>query len=769
MPIDGSVWRAQLWHGHLARGRAPGNMGKMPMPLAPPSIGRCALLPPSLLLGLLLLAPRAVRATPAGAAQQLAQRIAPALAPDLEFEEIPPGDGGDVFEIESRGGKIVLRGNNAVSMASALNRYLEEFCHCQISWNCGNQLAIPHPAPAVPRKVRAASPHQFRCAYNYCTHGYTMAWWDWPRWEHELDFLALKGVNLALIIEGQEQVWIDALAASGYTDAEVRQWLCLPSHQPWQYMANIEAYGGPMSRAGVARRLALGRLIVARMRELGMAPVLQGYYGIVPSDFKHRFPAAKVHAQGAWCGLPQPDMLDPLDPLFAKLAAAFYGAQTRLFGRPDFLAADPFHEGGSTEGMDLAACGRAIRGAMEEVGPAVTWVLQSWLDNPRQPMIDALDKSRLLVLDLNCEDHENWRARAQFGNTPWLWCAILNWGGNTGLSGDPALLRERPLRALAEAGPGKGRMRGIGALMEGSQTQPLLWEMFFGHAWRSDAPPLRLWLRDYARRRYGAGGPAALRALQIELETVYSPAGGAESVVCARPSLDPCPKARQWGTTEPRYDTTRLVEAWRCLLDSLGACGASDGFRYDLADVSRQVLADLAGRYHRAALQAYARRDPAALRQRSDRMLGLFDDLDELLSTRREFLLGAWLAQARRCGATEEESDRCERAARELVTTWDRQDAITDYANRQWAGLVGTFYRNRWRTWFDALQTALAAGRSVDAAGTRARIREDDLAWTRRHDPFPSEPRGDTAGVARRLFRKYAADAADRSLGASSP
>ena len=32
---------ARWWHGHPAPGRAPGNMGKMPIPLAPPSIGRC--------------------------------------------------------------------------------------------------------------------------------------------------------------------------------------------------------------------------------------------------------------------------------------------------------------------------------------------------------------------------------------------------------------------------------------------------------------------------------------------------------------------------------------------------------------------------------------------------------------------------------------------------------------------------------------------------------------------------------------------------------
>ena len=80
-------------------------------------------------------------------------------------------------------------------------------------------------------------------------------------------------------------------------------------------------------------------------------------------------------------------------------------------------------------------------------------------------------------------------------------------------------------------------MRGIGALMEGSETQPLLWEMFLGNAWRSDAPDLDHWLQDYARRRYGDTSSAALDALRIEIQTVYAYHGYVESVVCARPSV----------------------------------------------------------------------------------------------------------------------------------------------------------------------------------------------------------------------------------------
>ncbi|HXX62741.1 MAG TPA: alpha-N-acetylglucosaminidase TIM-barrel domain-containing protein [Bacteroidota bacterium] len=667
----------------------------------------------------------------------------------------------------------MLRGNNGGAIASALNRYLEEFCHCETSWNCGDQLAIGKTRPPVDRKIRVVSPHRFRYAYNYCTHGYTMAWWDWPRWEHELDFLALKGVNLALIIEGQEGVWINSLQKFGYTESEVRHWLCMPSHQPWQYMSNIEDYGGPVPSVVIEKRIALGRKIIKRMRELGMEPVLQGYYGIVPSDFKSRFPVAKIHPQGEWGGLKRPDMLDPLDPFFAKVAAAFYDAQIKLFGAAQFLAADPFHEGGSTEGMDLAACGQAIYGAMARGNLGVTWVLQSWLENPRQPMIDGLNKSNLLVLDLFCERKENWRERGQFGHTPWLWGTIQNWGGNIGLGGEIDTVRVKPADALAAAGPGKGEMRGIGALMEGSGTQPLLWEMFLGNAWRSDAPELGPWLRDYALRRYGDSSSAALQALQIETETVYAHPGYVESAICARPSLDAYPKARFWGSTKPDYDTRRLVDAWKRLLDAADVCGGSDGYCYDLADMGRQVLSDLAGLYYRGVLQAYTRKDSATVSQLRSRMLGLIRDLDQLLATRREFLLGVWLADARKYGTTRDEQDLCERNARELLTTWAGQDTLnipnsTDYANRQWAGLVGTFYFSRWEIWLDAMQSAVASGQAIDVEHTHVRIRENELGWTRLHDVYPIEPQGRTIAVSRRLFEKYSADASGKTLGAVS-
>lgn len=709
-------------------------------------------------LGVSLHAAEIATSPAAPAARALIERIVPKQAKQFVVETISATNGQDVFEIESRDGKIILRGNNGVSIASALNRYLKEFCHCDVSWDCGDQLALPKTLPVLSEKLRVVSPHQFRFAFNYCTHGYTMAWWNWDRWEHELDVLALNGVNLALVIEGQEQVWINTLTQFGYTEAEERQWLVLPTHQPWMFMSNMQDYGGPLSPSLTDQRTQLAQKIITRMREFGMEPVLQGYYGIVPADFGKRHAEAKVHPQGSWGDLKRPDMLEPTDPLFAKVAETFYREQTKLYGKANFLAADPFHEGGSTDGIDLAACGRAIYQPMN----GATWVLQSWQANPRQPMIDALDKNKLLVLDLWGEAQENWRERNNFNGTPWLWGTIHNFGGNVGLGGRLAWVSEEPANVLTNSA--KGRYSGIGALMEGSGTVPALWEIFFENSWRTTPPDLNVWLPDYAQRRYGAKIPAAEQAWKILAETVYnSPASRMElpvnSAVCARPSLKPDLRARAYVTAESYYDTTRLVEAWKLLLAAAPQARASDGYRFDLADVGRQVLADLGTRYHRQIVAAYQARDAGKMRALSAKMLGLIRDLDKLTGTQREWLLGRWLADARQWGVTSEEKNRYERDARELITTWTSTDSIPDYANRQWNGMLGDFYLHRWQMWLDALNNSLASGVVVNEEAVRGRIRDWELSWTRKTNRFPAKPKGDVVAISQKLFAKYSSDA----------
>ena len=102
------------------------------------------------------------------AASGIIERITPSIRTHFKLEIIEQEDGNDVYEIESVSGKIVLRGNNGVSLASAYGRYLREYCNVHYSmW--GDQMTLPEQLPAVSEKIRIVNPRQFRHFFNYCT------------------------------------------------------------------------------------------------------------------------------------------------------------------------------------------------------------------------------------------------------------------------------------------------------------------------------------------------------------------------------------------------------------------------------------------------------------------------------------------------------------------------------------------------------------------------------------------------------------------------
>lgn len=51
-------------------------------------------------------------------------------------------------------------------------------------------------------------------------------------------------------------------------------------------------------------------------------------------------------------------------------------------------------------------------------------------------MLDGItNKKQVLILDLNCENEPNWDRRDKYDGIPFIWCALNNFGGRTGLMG----------------------------------------------------------------------------------------------------------------------------------------------------------------------------------------------------------------------------------------------------------------------------------------------------------------------------------------------
>ena len=94
-------------------------------------------------------------------------------------------------------------------------------------------------------KIRQETAMQNRYYLNYCTYSYSMAFWDWERWEKEIDWMALHGINMPLSITGMEVVWYNLLKRVGYTTEEINEFISGPAFMAWWQMNNLEGWGGP--------------------------------------------------------------------------------------------------------------------------------------------------------------------------------------------------------------------------------------------------------------------------------------------------------------------------------------------------------------------------------------------------------------------------------------------------------------------------------------------------------------------------------------------
>ena len=63
------------------------------------------------------------------AVYDLIERVTPGYASQYRLEMIQPENGSDVYEVDGDGQRIILRGNNAVSLATAFNWYLKYTLH----------------------------------------------------------------------------------------------------------------------------------------------------------------------------------------------------------------------------------------------------------------------------------------------------------------------------------------------------------------------------------------------------------------------------------------------------------------------------------------------------------------------------------------------------------------------------------------------------------------------------------------------------------------
>ena len=736
------------------------------------------------------------------------------LDPSLNAEQ-------EVFVIGTKGKKVLIKGSTLSAITTGLGWYLNYYAHVNIAWNSLNEKTATGEAyadlstlPLPTEEEVRTSDAKYRYYLNYCTFGYSMTSWTWKRWQQEIDWMALHGINMPLQIVGLEEVWRmfltmeeDGQRKYGYSDEEAKAFVPGPAFTAWWGMNNLEGWGGTDSGmlnggawdgaggvqddAWYVRQAKLAQQILTRQRELGIHPVLPGFSGMVPTNFTTKTGVPTDANGGKWAGgFQRPRIIDPTAERFAEIAADYYACLKAVMGESPYYSMDPFHEGGAISSGKYAEAYKAIFDAMEAAKSGSQWVIQQWQwDGNQRKSIQAVPEGRLIVLDLFSDGRPAFDWYNGYAPQDAVFCAIPNFGGRSGLMGRLNNVTDNYFAYKSKY----ASIKGIGTAPEAIEQTSITYDLIYQLPWMGAKPDMEAWVAKYAVARYGKENAVVKEAwnllrqgpLNYGADAIQGPV---EDVWGARPNLNAYP-ASSWGKTLSHaggiYTKERrqmLIDATYKLLSQKDELDLKEGsiyesnYLYDLVEFGGAVMADYAYELLLGIREAYEKlgansQQPTAnsFTVRRDAFLALIEDVDAFKGTNLNFRLGKWTQEARDAagevkGATSATPDWYEfNNARTILTTWASPNTnLNDYSYRSWQGLMKDFYLPRWRYFFDNNCTAgqygyfewnWAHGREYYVGQTTVSdvlLKEGQAGYR-----YSREPEGNTIAKAEELLGKY--------------
>jgi alpha-N-acetylglucosaminidase len=704
----------------------------------------------SLFILIVCLVPSCAKSEKYPAVRSLIERVIPGKASSFLIDSISPENGLDVFELESVAGKIVVRGSSPTAAAYAVNYYLNHYCNCQFT-QIDEQLNMPDILPEIPQKIHIASPYKYRYNLNYCTFNYTASFWGWEEWQRELDWMALHGINLALAMNGMEAVWQNTLQNFNFSDKEIKDFIPGPCYQSWWLMGNFEKFGGPVTQQWIDSRSQLQKKVVSRMRELGIEPVMQAFYGVVPLKLQEKYPTSKIYDLKYWpwdtVGFRRLPFLDPADSLFPKMAKVFYDEQKKLYGPAKFFIGDPLHEHESNEGMDLTRMATSIQETMLNASPGATWLLTVWLNKPDDLLIDGTSVENTLYLDLTSNVYKQ---RDGFKGHNFIWCNAPNFGGGQGIKTQMNNFAKGPVEALKSKYG--SQVKGIGMMMEGINNMPYAYELTCDMAWRTEVPDINEWFENYMLARYGKDCPPLKQSRKLLLATVLNDnhAEVTNGVIWGDyktlPSLNqPCfPK-----------NLEEFDKAVALFASCAGEFKNIETYRFDLVDLMQQSFTHRLSKIYYKIDNAIKSNNVTEFDKLTSEFNNVLLDFDLLLSTYKSFMLGSWVEAAKNAAPNENEKALYEWNAKTLITAWGdekvaHEGSLLDYASRRWAGMMKDYYLPRWKLYFDNTRNKM-----LGKPGIAIDYYNFSDNWARENKTYPTEPVGDPVEVSLEMIKKY--------------
>lgn len=685
----------------------------------------------------------------------LVDRISPGASKLFLFEIVEADGDEDFFELDQKGRRVWIKGNNNISIATGLNWYLKYHAGIHISWS--NPRTYLGELPKVRTPERRSTKLLQRYYLNFKTFSYSTPFWNWNRWEQEIDWMALHGINLPLAINGTATAWRNTLQALGYSDREISQHISGPAYQGWSLRGEIEGVGA-VPASYYEQQTLLQNQILRRYREWGMEPVLMGYSGVIPVDADQKLGLKIIKSTGV-NGEPVA-VIHPEEQRFSEIAEIYYNELSKLYDVANYYAIDPYWYTALPAESDPFKTGENIYAALQKLNPNAVWVQQAWGESPLQLMADAIPVSRMMILDAWSDVNPQWGDKKSqwhrengFEHHDWLFCMMNDFNGNTGLYGQMQRLIDGFYSAKSDH---LGRnMRGVGSTSENIGNNSVMYELLYELPWRDEKFDKKEWISRWSEVRYGRSLPQITEAWQILGNTVYNPPtdrvlrGASESVFSARPSLTVL-NITPNGTTKIFYDPAELEKALELFLSVADKLSYSENFLFDIVDIAREVIKNRGYKILAQLLDEFEKENMENFEKLSNNFLDLILLQDRLLSSRKEFLLGDWIESAMRLGKTIDERELYRHAAREILTVWNKKSAVNksemrDVAHREWSGLLRDFYYKRWKYFLDQINNTKLLPILTDYS-------DMEMEWVRDTNPYTNYSTADAIEMAREVY-----------------
>lgn len=547
-----------------------------------------------------------------------------------------------------------------------------------------------------------------------------------------------------------------------------------PAFLTWQRMANIRGFGGPLSDSWINQQADLQRQILARYADLGMTPVLPAFNGVVPPEMQQLFPTANItRLYPSWNDFPDQYccnyILSSVDPLFQEIGKLYLEYQVQIFGevaKSHVYNCDTFNENkpASSDFDYLAGSSSAVYNSMISADPDAVWLMQGWLfvndpfwvDDNIASYLAGVPDNGMIILDLAAEDLPVWNKIAA-NKKQFIWCMLHNYGGSRALYGNLTLLATDPI-SVQQTVP--EYFLGTGLTMESIDQNPVVYEFMTEMAFHRSSPDVSDWVQKYAGRRYGLLSSSVSddqrKSVNDAWTLLFANNYNGETPVCHHPCV-----RRSVMTVRPAWTLSQstamqagpLADVWSTMI---GVGLQSNAFTYDLVDVGRQVISNLFYDVYALAHAAYTRKDSVRFQQISERMIKMFSDWDELLSSHKSYLLGTWIADARSWAKDATEADLFDYNARNQITLWGDVGEIDDYAAKNWGGLVDGYYKKRWELFLKSTLTAIYKNQTLDVNSFNyEELQIGQFFCTDYNNTFPTEPTGSPIDISKNLQKKY--------------